>query len=94
MQDIIDGKLDKIRSGIFGPRMGMKAVVFIDDLNMPKVETYGAQPPIEILRQNMAQGGWYDYKDKKHPFRHIVNTVIINAMGPPGGGKSFITPRY
>lgn len=42
----------------------------------------------------MAQGGWYDYKDKKHPFRTIQDTIIINAMGPPGGGKSFITPRY
>lgn len=72
----------------------MKCVIFVDDLNMPKVETYGAQPPLEILRQFMAQGGWYDYKDKKHPFRNMVNTVIVNAMGPPGGGKAFITPRY
>jgi len=28
---------------------------------MPKKEEFGAQPPIEILRQFMAQGGWYDY---------------------------------
>ena len=42
----------------------------------------------------MQQGGWYDYKDKKHPFRTIQNTLIICAMGPPGGGKSFITPRF
>lgn len=94
VQDIIDGKLDKIRTGIFGPRLGMKCVIFIDDLNMPKKEFYGAQPPIEILRQFMSQGGWYDYKDKKHPFRNMQDTIIVNAMGPPGGGKAFITPRY
>jgi dynein heavy chain len=72
----------------------MKAVVFVDDLNMPKVEKFGAQPPVEIMRQFMCQGGWYDYKDKKHPFLKIQDTIILNAMGPPGGGRAFITPRY
>jgi len=87
-------KLEKIRSGIFGPRLGMKCVIFVDDLNMPKKEEYGAQPPIEILRQFCAQGGWYDYKEKKHPWRQMQDTMIVCAMGPPGGGKAFITPRF
>ena len=93
VQDIIDGRLEKRRAGVFGARMGEKIIIFVDDLNMPKVEQYGAQPPIEILRQMLDQGGWYDLKDNKHPFRTFVDTMLICAMGPPGGGKSYITPR-
>lgn len=40
--DIIDAKLDRKRKGIFGPKTAEKAIIFVDDLNMPTKEKWGA----------------------------------------------------
>ena len=90
----IDRILKRKGRGKYAPDNNRIMVCFVDDLNMPKKEKYEAQPPIEILRQWLDYEGWYDIREKEKPFMQISNLILTGAMGPPGGGRSFLTNRF
>lgn len=69
----------------------MKVVFFIDDVNMPAHERYGAQPPIELLRQFQDFRGMYDRKQLF--WRDIEDVTLCAACGPPGGGRQEVSHR-
>ncbi|KAL7697754.1 dynein heavy chain cytosolic putative [Lotmaria passim] len=94
LQRLIDGNCEKRHKGFYGPPINKKMVIFIDDTNLPQLEEYGAQPPVELLRQYLDHGGWYQHGKDGIEFRHLVDALLLCAMGPPGGGRNVITQRF
>ncbi|OAF70538.1 hypothetical protein A3Q56_01708 [Intoshia linei] len=60
---------------------------------MPKLDDYGSQPPIELLRQFQDFRGFYDRFGLFWKNIH-EDVTLCAACGPPGGGRNAITPRF
>jgi len=98
-QEMLELRFEKKRKGVVGAPVNKKLICFVDDVNMPAREEYGAQPPIELLRQvtdtleyYRPLGGLYDRK--KFNWNDIVDMVLVAACGPPGGGRNVVTNRF
>ncbi|KAG8234154.1 hypothetical protein J437_LFUL014944 [Ladona fulva] len=92
IQEIIELKLEKKKKNLLGGPPGKRVIIFIDDVNMPTLDTYGAQPAIELLRQFLDFGGMFDRE--KLFWKSIVDVVLTAACAPPGGGRNPLTPRF
>ncbi|KPA85487.1 putative dynein heavy chain [Leptomonas pyrrhocoris] len=92
LQASMMAKFDKRRSHVYGAPVGKHFLIFIDDANLPQPEKFGAQPPLELLRQMLAQGGFYTFTGGIK-WSSIIDCSLALAMGPPGGGRSRISNR-
>ncbi|XP_049764343.1 dynein axonemal heavy chain 2 [Schistocerca cancellata] len=91
VQDTIEGRVEKRTKDIYVPVGGKIMITFMDDLNMPAKEEYGSQPPLELIRQWIDYGFWYDRQKQKK--KYIKDMQLMAAMGPPGGGRNTISNR-
>ena len=93
VQQAVEGSVEKRTKDTYGPPMGKKLIVFLDDLNMPKVDTYGTQQPIALLKMLIERKGLYD-RGKDLNWKNIRDLLFAAAMGPPGGARNPVDPRF
>lgn len=60
MQEIIESRVEKRTKGVYVPMGSKKMITFMDDLNMPAKDTFGSQPPLELMKLWIDYGFWYD----------------------------------
>ena len=58
-----------------------------------QVDTYGTQQPITLLLTLISRGFIYD-RDKDLTQKVLRDMTYISAMGPPGGGRNNVDPRF
>lgn len=78
-QELIMSNYIKLRRGVFGPPKGKLGVLFVDDLHRPIKDDYGAQLPIELLRQYMEYKFLFDLRNRQKI--HIEDVIVMGACG-------------
>ncbi|TYZ65632.1 hypothetical protein PybrP1_006817 [[Pythium] brassicae (nom. inval.)] len=87
LQQQLEAVIDKRSGRMFGPPATKKLVYFIDDLNLPYIETYGTQNALALLRQHLDYKTIFDRTDLGFR-KEIVDVQYLSAMNPTAG--SFI----
>ena len=83
--------IDKRSGKTYGPMANSKLIYFVDDLNLPFVETYGTQTPLALLRQHIDHKQWFDRSDMGLK-KSVVDCQYICCMNQKSG-SFFIDPR-
>uniref|UniRef100_A0A667I290 Dynein axonemal heavy chain 14 n=1 Tax=Lynx canadensis TaxID=61383 RepID=A0A667I290_LYNCA len=89
-KEMILKKLVRRTKDSLGAPKSNQIVMFIDDLNVPQSDTYGAQPPLELVRQLLDLGGLYD--TKKLTWKNIQDLSLVAAC-VPSVARRHMSPR-
>ncbi|KAM5191717.1 dynein axonemal heavy chain 10 [Mantella aurantiaca] len=93
IQRNLEANVEKRTKDNYGPPMGKRLLVFMDDMNMPKVDEYGTQQPIALLKLLLEKGGMYD-RGKELNCKFLRDLGFIAAMGKAGGGRNEVDTRF
>ncbi|KAL6109087.1 dnah11 [Pungitius sinensis] len=90
LQGNLERHLEKRAGRSFFPVGNRRMVYFLDDINMPAVDSYGTVQPHTLIRQHLDYGHWYDRQ--KLSIKEIHNTQYVACMNPTAGSFT-VNPR-
>ena len=83
LQKIFESHIEKRAGRIYGPLGNKKLIYFIDDLNMSQVDLFGTQSTVQLIKQQMDYGFWYDVA--KLEKKEIHDVQYLACMNPTAG---------
>ncbi|XP_043921477.1 dynein axonemal heavy chain 11 [Protopterus annectens] len=89
LQRVLEKSLEKKAGRNYGPPGNKKLIYFIDDMNMPKVDTFGTVQPHTLIRQHLDYRHWYDRQ--KLTLKEIHSCQYIACMNPTVGSFTINT---
>lgn len=90
LQSVLEKPLEKKAGRNYGPPGSKRLIYFIDDMNMPEVDTYGTVQPHTLIRQHLDYSHWYDRT--KLTLKEVHNCQYLACMNPTAGSFT-INPR-
>jgi dynein heavy chain len=78
-------------AGVYGPPLGKRCLMFVDDINLPESEC-GSQPPVELLRQLLDHESWFELVSGT-PLK-LMDLQLVCAMGPSPRGLQGTSQRF
>ena len=84
LQQELELPIDKRSGRRYGPPASKRLIFFIDDMNLPYIETYGTQNAIALLTQHMSYGTMFDRGDLGLR-KELVDIQYMAALNPTAG---------
>jgi hypothetical protein len=77
LQQELELPIDKRSGRRYGPPASKRLIFFIDDMNLPYIETYGTQNAIALLTQHMSYGTMFDRTDLGSIYVYIYIFIYV-----------------
>ena len=75
-----------LHQGVYVPIGGKQLINFMDDFNMPAKDTFGSQPPLELIRLWLDYGFWYDRQKQTVKYIKVSQIAVRRDI-------DFVSPR-